>query len=261
MLPRHEPRAPIRLPVDLFSAGFDGPLRARTRDLGLGGLCVETPSVFAPRSIRRVALGLPGEHLEMDARGCWQRLCPSGLGVLTGIAFERPPRQQAVRLWDLVLSEGSLQARRLYGSGDFEEFGIEELLGLCHASRLRRLPAGQRIYAQGVAEGDAGSIFAILEGAVSLRVSAASGAPALFERLGEGRLFGGLPLLATVATPETAVVEQDVVLLEVTASSFEMLRSSRPWLAERLARTVTRVYARRAVELIAQGAAAGPGGR
>lgn len=258
--PRQEPRVAVSYPVELFSAGFDGPLRARSRDLGVGGLCVETASVFAPSSIRRVVLGLPGDELAVEARGCWQQFCPSGRGVLTGIAFERPQRKQAVRLWDVVVTQGSRQAQRLYGRGDLKSFGVEEILGLCHASRLRRLPAGHRIYSQGVAESAADSIFAVQEGVVSLRVASAAGHPAAFDRLGPGRLFGGIPLLAADAPPETAVVEQDAVLLDVTVSGFEMLRSSRPWLAQRLAQTVNRVYARRASQPLARWVDATHGG-
>lgn len=256
LIPRHEPRVAVSYPVDLFSSGFAGPLRARSRDIGLGGICVETASIFAVGSLRRAVLGLPGDEVAVDVRGCWQRLCPSGRGVLTGIAFERPARTQADRLWDVVVTHGSRQARRLYGRGDFEDFGIEELLGLCHASRLRRLPKGHRIYSQGAAHSDAGSVFVIQEGVVSLRVATADGRPAAFDRLGPSRLFGGIPLLAAVAPPETALVEEDAVILDVTKSSFEILRSSKPWLAQHLAQAVNRVYARRAAELLARGAAA-----
>ncbi len=246
------PRIAAQYPVELYSEGFDGPLSARSRDLGLRGMCVESRSMFALRSLKQAVLQLPGGRMLVEAQGVWQRFAKQEGAFLTGVSFGAERQRDTARLWDLVVDHGSKLARFLYGRGDCKGFGIEELLGICHASRLRHVAPGEWIYHQSSLEAGATSIFVVWKGSVALRVEAADGRPAAFDRLEPGRLFGGMPLVADVPPPESAVAKDAVALLEITPAVFETLSMTKPWLAQCLSEAVTRVYGGRASALLAR---------
>ena len=71
-----------------------------------------------------------------------------------------------------------------------------------------------------------------------------------FVRLGPGDLFGGLPLLGEIGHPETAVASEDLELIEIDAHAFRYLRTSRPWLAHRLAAAMVRIHVERSARAL-----------
>lgn len=249
---RSDPRVGADYDVEIVSSDLAGPLAARSRDLGIGGACLATPSPFSFRSVRRVVLHLPGGRLELDAEGRWQREEPSEQVILTGVAFQAPPEAAVARLWDVVLDGGKALARFLYGDSDLAHFSVDEAVGLAHASRWRTVPAGRAIYRGDVERSGASSIFVLHTGTVQLQVRAKGVIDHTFATLGPGRLFGGLPLVAGGLPAEAAIARTDVRLLEIHEGSFRYLCAARPWLAQRLAQAVTLTYARRAGALLAR---------
>lgn len=229
-----------------------GGLVGQTRDLGLGGACIATPSGFSYRSIRRVKLHLPGGVVTLDAEGRWQREEPSEKVMLTGVAFVDPPDEVVTRLWDLVLDSGKALARFLYGDTDLSHFSVDEAVGLAHASRWRSVAVGQYVYRGDVARSGASSIFVVYRGEVALQLRVRGAYDHVLARLGPGRLFGGLPLVAEGLPTESAQAATDVRLLEISESSFRYLCAAKPWLAQRLAQAVTQTYAQRAGALLAR---------
>jgi CRP-like cAMP-binding protein len=257
---RQGPRFAASVPALVYSGGFAGPLPARTRDLGPGGTCVETRSGFAYSAIGSVELDLPGGAVRLPARGRWQRIPAGDDSVLTGIAFEELDDTAEVRLWDAALGRGSEIARALLGRGDLEAFGIEEILGLCQSTRQRPVRAGQTIVREGAGGQDEDSIFIVRSGAVTLRIGSSDGRELGTVQLDQGRLFGGLALVAAGPHSILATALTDCTLVEITREAFEYLRGTRPWLALRLGEALVRAHGRLAGRLI-EGAAAVPGGQ
>jgi len=229
-----------------------GALAGHTRDLGIGGACIATPSGFSYRSVRRVRLHLPDGPVTLDAEGRWQREEPSEKVMLTGVAFVDPPEAVVTRLWDLVLDSGKALARFLYGHTDLSHFSVDEAVGLAHASRWRNVSVGQYVYRGDVARSGASSIFIVYRGEVALQLRVRGAHDHVLARLGPGRLFGGLPLVAEGLPAESAQAATDVRLLEIHEASFRYLCAAKPWLAQRLAQAVTRTYAQRASTLLAR---------
>ncbi|MEB2344456.1 MAG: cyclic nucleotide-binding domain-containing protein [Deltaproteobacteria bacterium] len=249
---RSDPRVGADHRAEIVSAGLPGPLVGQTRDLGIGGACIATASGFDIRSIRRVRLHLPGGAVMLEAEGRWQREEPSEKVMLTGVSFTDLPDEVVTRLWDLVLDSGKTLARFLYGGSDLSHFSVDEAVGLAHASRWRNVTTGHYIYRGDVPRSGLSSIFIVYSGEVALQVRARGVRDHLLARLGPGRLFGGLPLVAEGLPSESAQAATDVRLLEIHESSFRYLCAAKPWLAQRLAQAVTQTYAQRAGALLAR---------
>ncbi len=244
---RPEDRVRTRVGVDfsvqLYSRDFSGPLQAEARDLGVGGVCVATRSPFAHKSISRVALALPGGGLSLEAEGRWQREAQGDDRTFTGIAFVEPPPDAIDRISDVLLEQGKVLARFLFGRSDLSRLGIDEAMGLAHASRFRTLAPGAWVYGQDAETED--SIYVVHSGEVLLQVRVRDAIETPIARLGPGSLFGGMSLIAGIPNAESAVAEGEVRLLEIARDAFLYLSATRPWLAQRLAEAVTRSYARR----------------
>jgi hypothetical protein len=242
---RSIPRVGSDLPVELYATDFSGALIGRTRDLSIGGACIATPSPFSIKSLQRVSIGFPGEHITLGAVGCWQREDPTGQLVLTGIEFEQPTDAQRDVIWDQVLDAGKRLARFLYERTSLQELGLEEAMGLAQVTRYRTLNTGDLIYRQGTAAAGNDSIFVIAEGEVMLQVRIRDAIERPLVQLGVGDLFGGLPLLADLPHAESAVANGPVQLLEIDAAAYRHLRSMKPWLGHRLGVALLRVHAQR----------------
>lgn len=249
---RSDPRVGADHRVDIVCGDLPGPLAGRTRDLGIGGACLATASIVSYRSIRRIHLHLPDGVLRLEAEGRWQCEEASERVLLTGVSFTNPPTEAVSRLWDLVLDGGKTLARFLYGRSDLAHFSVDEAVGLAHASRWRNVAAGQYAYRGDAARSGASSIFVVFEGEVALQLRARGSSDHLVARLGPGRLFGGLPLVAEGLPSESAQAVTNVRLLEIHEASFRYLCAAKPWLAQRLAQAVTQVYAQRAGALLAR---------
>jgi hypothetical protein len=247
------PRVGVDLPAEVVSSDFPQPLVARTRDIGIGGACFATVSPFSYRAVRRVTLQLPDGPITVDARGSWQRNEHAENVVLTGVEFIDPGEALTTRLWDLVMDAGKTLARFLHrGDSDLKHFTPDEAVGISHASRWREVPAGRFVYRHDVARSGESSIFLVYSGAVILQLRMRGAVDRPIARLGPGRLFGGLALLAEPVEGESAVAHSDARLLEINQTSFRFLCATKPWLAQRVAQCITLAYARRAAQLLTE---------
>ena len=249
---RSEPRVAIEFEVDVYSAGFNGPLGGRSRDLSVCGACVATESVFSYSSIQRVVLHLPTGKLELPAQGRWQAEVAGEDKVLTGIVFDEPDERAYGLLWDLVLERSKQVARFFHARSDFSQLGMEGAVGLSQITRERRVPAGHTLYRQDTLENPRDSIFLVQSGEVTLQVRVGDAFEITAGRLGPGRVFGGFPLIAGVPHAESALATRDSVLFEIDGGSYRYLRAAKPWLAQQLADVVTRSHARRVYDLLAR---------
>jgi hypothetical protein len=249
---RVDPRIGADFAVEVVCHDLPAPLVGRTRDLGIGGVCLATPSVFSCRSVRRVVLRLPDGRMVLDARGLWQKPEHGESAILTGLAFVSPSEEAVGRLWNVVLDGGKELARFLYGDSDLAKLSVDEAVGLAHASRWRNVPTGRYIYRGDAKQSGTASIFVVHTGAVALQLRVRGAIDHTIERLGPGRLFGGLPLIAEGLPSESALAATDVRLLEIHEGAFRYLCAAKPWLAQRLAEAVTQTYARRAGALLAR---------
>jgi len=246
---RSDPRVAVDLPARIWSKDFDGALAGRVRDLSVGGVCVATDSLFAFKSLRRVALALPGGVLELPAEGRWQG--ESGdRTVLTGVAFASPSPEEVARLWDVVHGAGKELGLFLYEHAELGSLSPDDAMSLAQVSRFRFGEEGRAIYRQdGCRPGD-DSIFVVHRGEVRLGHRFGPAREVTLERVGVGGVFGGLPVVAETPNLETAVAGRDTVLLEISAQSFSYLRVARPLLAQRLCQAVTRVHTARLRKLL-----------
>jgi CRP-like cAMP-binding protein len=237
-------------PVRIYSRGFSGPLAGRTRDLGVGGMCVATDSLVALDAIERVDLLLSDGALSLAVKGRWQAAVEEACFVLSGLEFVRPDPHAISRLWDVLAARGKELALFLYAGSDLSDLGAEEALGLAQVSRSRLAPRGATIYPRsGAAPGDS-SIYIVEEGDVALEVRVGGVIPKVIDRLGKGRLFGGVALITDEPEAERALAESDVRLIEIDASAYRYLSATRPWLACHLATAVARAYGKRMRELL-----------
>lgn len=242
---RAVPRVGFDVPVWVHSSELPGPLSARSRDLGIGGVCVATATRFALRSVRRVVIQLADGMLELEAEARWQQEAPGEGALLTGIAFLDPGPEALDRLWNAVIERGRDVARFLCSRSDLADFGIEEAMGMAQVTRLRDVPTGGWIYHQGKSVPGEDSIFLVASGSVVLQCRVRDAREVPVDRLEAGRLFGGLPLLAGTPPAESAVAATNACLLEIDGAAFHYLERARPWLAERIAHAVVRIHASR----------------
>ncbi len=242
---RSDPRVGTEMPVDVFSDQFSGPLRATSRDVSVGGVCISTRSPIAYLSIRQVALHLPSGVLKLRAVGRWQQWRRASGEVLTGIAFQDLTAVTQDLLWDHVLDVGKELARFLFRHSDIRDIGIDGAMGLAQASRLQVFAPGEVVYRQGEAQEIPSSIYVLREGSVVLRARVRSAIERDFAVVKPGEFFGGLPMLANVEHHETAIARTATRLIELDERAYSYLLRSRPWVAQKLAFAVTRAYALR----------------
>jgi CRP-like cAMP-binding protein len=253
---RYEARGTGRVgsdfPVEVHVAELPAPLLARSRDIGVGGMCIATPSTFALKSVRRVVIGLASGPIAIDAEGRWQYDASGDDLILSGLAFPDPSPEAIEILSNLVLESGRALARFLYAQSELRDFGLEEILGLAQITRYRDVSAGRYIYRQDTAQAGEESVFVVVRGAVCLTARARGAREVTLAKLAPGQVFGGMPIVGESAHPESAVAETDCRLLEIDRDAFRYLEGARPWLAQRLAFAVARTYTRRLHEILAR---------
>ena len=86
---RSAPRVACSVMGELQLGGM-GRISCRLRDVGAGGVCVQTPSPFALSSLRSVTMHLRGDPLTLDIDGCWQRDATIERAIFIGLRFARP---------------------------------------------------------------------------------------------------------------------------------------------------------------------------
>jgi hypothetical protein len=245
---RISPRVAADLAVELYSREFSGPLRARTRDLSVTGVCVATRSIVSARSIEQIVLRYGEEALRLPVEGRWQSDSPTEGSVLVGLSFGRLDSAAAGAVWSLVQEMASKIAQFISQSPTFAEFSSDEALSVAQMSRFVRIQAGRPIYVPG--HRDLESIFVVSEGQVGLHLKLRTGEELTLARLGPGGLFGGLPLIAGMPNLEMAAAQTDVGLLEISHGAYSYARLAKPILAQRLTQAVARGYAERVGQLL-----------
>jgi hypothetical protein len=235
------PRVAISLPVRLH-LGELGPLDARARDLGAGGVCVATPSCFAPQDLRRVTLLLTSGRIEVDAEGRWQLEVSGEDGFLTGIRFLDIPEEALERVWDLVHQRSKALAHWLLQQHEFADLNLRDVVDLAHVTRMREIRAGGLLYRQGVRDDSA---FVVTCGEVVFERRTPRDRKLMVGRARPGQLLGGLGVVANCLPNETAVADSDVSLLEISRGAFENLQLTSPALAFQVASLVMQSHLRR----------------
>lgn len=247
---RCNPRLGTDLPVQVYAAGFTDPMSARTRDMSIGGTCIATDTPFDFKSVSEIDLLLEQGTVRVQVEGCWQRSEPSGGLVLTGVRFSNLTYPELDVIWSLVMKSGTALARFLYKQSSIHEFGLEEAIGLAQVTRFRDVQSGHTLYRQGTRVFGEDSIYLIVTGSVVLQVRVRDAIENEISRLGPGELFGGLPLLAGVPHCESAITYTNVRLLEIDNDAFRYIRTTKPWLGQRLGGALLRVSAERFHQLM-----------
>lgn len=120
----------------------------------------------------------------------------------------------------------------------FAEVPEAELAALAARARPRLFAAGERI----MREGEAGhSMFAVLEGRVSVRLADAAGAEAEIYAQGPGEVFGHMSALTGAPRFATVRAETDVALAELDREALAPLIAAHPGLVETVAREILRI--------------------
>lgn len=248
---RASPRVAISLSASVALASM-GDLPARLRDIGAGGACVQTRSPWALSWLRRITIDLGnGECVTFRARGCWQRDCQMENAILTGLHFVDLSASDTRRLEKLVHKTAEELRCFVADSPDLGHLSFDDAFCVSIFSRLREARAGTYVCQEGSKSFADQSLFLIREGEVDLEAAGWHAHQVQFERIGPGRAFGGVPLVADVPVPVSAHVARDVVLLELDREAFRYLERANPLLAERLRRTIIRKnveYLRSAIE-------------
>jgi hypothetical protein len=198
------------------------------------------------------SIAAPSAPIALEADGCWQCEEPSEDVVLTGVRFRAPSPAQREQLWNYVLGTGMQLARFLVERCDLHELGTEDALGIAQSTRHRKVRAGRAIYRQGSREPSEDALFVLVRGEVQLQLRVRNAIERPLCRLRIGDLFGGLTLLSDGPHAETALAATDCELLEIDRASFRYLRTTRPWLGQRLGNALLRVSAARLQTLLAE---------
>jgi len=229
------PRVGVSLRARLHIDGLVAPLSANTRDLGLRGVCVATPTRFAHQDLQRITLYSGGETLELRAEGRWQAEVTGRDAFLTGIALCEVNEGAHDVLWDIVHERVKKLTRWLKQQPVLEVLEFDDLLELAHATRLHELRTGQVLYQQDGISPSSASLYLVSSGCIALETRSRKARVAGVQEIGPGGLFGGLGLLADLPPGETAVAAVDSSLLEISGAAFEYLQHAAPGFAFRLA--------------------------
>lgn len=235
---RSSPRVACSLPIEMELAGHSGPLVGRLRDIGTGGVCVQTDSPFAMSSLRSLSLHFPGRALRIDAEGCWQRESSLEKAILTGVRFVRPTYEQRDRVRKFVEESAQELTHFLQNRSELRELGLDEALDLALSSRLREARTGTFIARQHASSASDESLFVVLRGSVTLAAAASREHELTVQRITTGGIFGGVPLVANVPAPFSVLVESDVQLLELDRDAFTFLERAKPLVAKRLSQAI-----------------------
>jgi len=251
---RVAPRVAARLHVELFCEGLPCGLRGIVRDVGTGGLCVETLSPFALASLRKVQVAFPHRLVEVAARGLWQRASGAGSGVLTGMRFEGLTSNGEDELRTFVHETVLALSQFLRASPDLKELRMDDAVSVACSTRMAEFSNGTRIYEQGTAGTRGDSLFVVERGVVHLE--ARQGARAVrLQTVERGCLFAGVTLLTGHPHVESATAQGAVTLLEIDPYTLGYLEAAKPAVARSLVHCLVRSRAGQLESLIGRVAA------
>jgi CRP-like cAMP-binding protein len=235
---RSSPRVACSLPIEMELEEHASPLIGRLRDIGTGGVCVQTDMPFPMNAMRALTLHVPGMPLRIDGEACWQRESALERAIFTGVRFVRPSYEQRDRVRKFVEESAQELSHFLQNRSELHELGLDEALDLALSSRLREARAGTFIARQDSATASNESLFVVLRGSVTLAAAASREHELTVQRITTGGVFGGVPLVANVPAPFSVLVETDVQLLELDRDAYSFLERAKPFVARRLAQAI-----------------------
>jgi CRP-like cAMP-binding protein len=238
-------RVPMDLALRIHVAGLSGPLPARSRDIGVGGLCIATPTCFSLKDLSRVSLLHPTAKLDLVAEGRWQAEVPGRDAFLSGIRFPEVDAGTLDRLWDLVHDQTKQLSRWLSQQSDLKALDLCDLIELIHVMRLRDMSSGETVYRPESNQLGDDSILVVMKGRVVLETPGARGRKIALGEASCGQIVGGVALVCGKPSLESAVVSEAASFLEISRSAFSFLCSASAPLAADLASIVTRTHVER----------------
>ena len=189
---RCEIRVATNFPVTLvFSNGASNVIPARSVDIGMGGICVETATIIDYEAVRAVRIPLGKSKIDFDVRPRWSLDLGGSGGPVTGLTFASVDDAKKNALWDLIQERGCELGMFLSGCEGLDQLNFEEALDLALSTRLRIVRRGDLIYT-GCDERTAASICLLMSGSVVLEPSMGR----MNQRISMVKpreIFGGLP--------------------------------------------------------------------
>jgi CRP-like cAMP-binding protein len=238
-------RVPMDLTLRLHLANLPGPLPARARDLGVGGLCISTPTCFPLNDLIRVSLLHPKERFDVPIEGRWQTEVPGRDAYLSGVRFHEVDARTLDRLWDSVHAQTKHLSRWLSRQSELSSVALSDLVELLQSMRLRDLGSGESLFRQGSRQLGEDSIFVVVSGRIVLETSSPRGRKTLLGSAGSGQVIAGSAVLYGAPSTESAIVSEAASLLEISRSSLSFVQATCPALAADLIAIATRTYLER----------------
>jgi len=237
------------MPVELvFSYGSGNAIPARSIDIGMGGMCVQTTSIIDSEAVRTVRFSLGGNRVGFDVGSRWNTELGGNGGPATGLVFESVDEPSQNCLWDYIQKRGRDLGAFLSSCEGLDQLNFEEALELALATRLREVRAGDLVYRGGDEEASS-AISILMTGAVSLEPANGRFSQQI-ARVEPRELFGGLPVSAGCAAFERAVAIEPSRILEFSAYAVENLLNTKPHLGVCLLRASSFHWMRRFAETL-----------
>lgn len=230
-------RVAASVPIDLVFADGES-RRARSRDLGTGGACVETDDI--PGSLESVVIQLPQGPVEASAEIRWQSPALHQSRIWTGVRLLEPAPEVTDSLWEFVHMRAYELARFLHEDSELRDLDVSEAFEISLLTRLLELSKDETVFEAGSRGPLTDALYLIFRGEVLIE----SEAGVLLGRFGTGRLFGGLPLAADIAPVNTVTTSRDSLLLQIDLFGFRHLERSKPLLARQVVATISAGHAR-----------------
>lgn len=226
---RGSARVAAMVPVDLvFSYDASNTIPARSIDIGMGGMCVQTTSMIDSDAIRMVRFSLDGNRVGFDVGSRWNTELGGNGGPATGLVFETIDEMSQNSLWEYIQKRGRDLGAFLSSCEGLDQLNFEEALELALATRLREVRAGDLIYRGGDEEASS-AISVLMTGSVSLEPANGRYSQQI-ARVEPRELFGGLPVSAGCAAFERAVAIEPSRILEFSHYAVENLLNTKPHL-------------------------------
>jgi CRP-like cAMP-binding protein len=232
------------LALRLHLANMPGPLPARARDLGVGGLCVTTPTCFPLADLRRVTLLHPNERIDVPVEGRWQTVVPGRDAHLSGMQFREVDGRTLDRVWDAVHAQTKYLSRWLSQHSELSALPLPDLIQLLNAMRLRDLGSGEVLSRPEARQLGDDSIFVILSGRLVLETSSPRGRKIALGSLTRGQVACGSAFLRGSPPLERVTVSEAVSLLEISRPSLTFVQAACPALAAEVVAIATCAYLR-----------------
>lgn len=246
---RASARVAAMLPVELiFSYGSGNTMPARSIDIGMGGMCIQTSSIIDSQAVDAVRFNLGGNRVGFDVCSPWNIDLGGSGGPATGLVFESLDGPKKDALWDFIQGRGRDLGSFLTSCEGLEQLLFEESLELALATRLREFAAGDLIY-RGREEDTSSSISVVMTGSVVLEL-ADGRCNQQISQVGPRELFGGLPIVAGCAPIERAIAIEETRILEFSAYAAENLLNTKPHLGVSLLRAASFHWMRRFAETL-----------